>query len=229
MFSRILMRTLKAGIAALIEDPIRVESHFMGECGFTAAEALTVRTLFTTRPPDVIFQYPRKDTPFPMYAVILTSEEEGEPQYLNKGEGWASNMPATLGDRPATISGATRVKISLWEHEYSIWVGAENPDVCIYMYELAKVILTQERDRLLAAGGLDTRMAGGDVGPSEDFLPDFVFLRSLTFGVQRELRVLERKGYIIQDVRGIHVLEPGGPDDGLYRGITPTVGNIDDC
>ena len=236
MYSRTIIRVLKAGIQALLAEPERVESFFIDECGFSLEEAENVRALFKEKPPEVFFQHPRTDIPFPMYAVILKDETETDPQYLNKGSGWNSGrpegavVPPTLGSmRNPNISPATRVKMSLWDHDYEIWAGAENPDVCLYIYELAKVIMLQERERFISTGALDTFFSGADMGPSEEYKPDYVFLRSLNVTVRRELRVLGQKGFIIQDVRGIHVDDPGAPDDGLLRNVTPVIGSIDGC
>ena len=212
--ARVIVRTLKAGIATLVAEPQRLEAHATANLDYEAEEAAALRTKFMAEQPNVIFQYPRTNSPLPLYAVVLAGEEESDPAYLDDYVGRAGAGPPTLGSAapPDGIHPSTTVRGVPWEHEYWIMVATPAPDVTLWYYEIAKLIMITARNQLRGCDVWFSRLGGKDLGPDSGYLTDGIWIRSLIFSGTREQRVFDETGFTISGLIGPSVNEPGAPD-----------------
>lgn len=212
MISRLLRRQLEAGIATLLAKPSIIAAHFECNLEFSQEEALEVQEAFVERPPSVIIQYPREDSQFPLWAIILGNEHESQ-RVLDDFSGFATNVPPRLG-----VSESAIVRSAVWEHSYDIWTVTDNPDLTAAYYQIAKMLVMRQRDALRALGVLTSDMQGRDLRPDETYLPAWLFARTLVFSGAKQQKAFDEGGFIIQNIRGIHVQVPGvdvTPDTGV--------------
>jgi hypothetical protein len=203
MLERIIFTALKEGIAELVADPGEVKRLFAKLKGLSKAEADKIADFLRRLPPDVIHNYPREDSTFPLYAIVLDDESETQKFLDDFGSVVDDEEAALFGD--AALEGAFK-RTSIFTSKYNIWVVAqESPDIAIAYYQIAKYILGRKRSFFKELGILDTHFAGGDVAPNMNYLPAYLFVRRLTMTCQFEEPVFEEPESRIRSVAGIHV------------------------
>src|SRR3990167_641160 len=208
MIERMIYTALAEGISELQAAPVLVERIFR-EHGFSAAEARRMRETFTERSPNVIHNYPRQDSAFPLYAIVLGEEKESHKFLDDMGNVLDAEDAELLGE--AGLDGSV-IRTSLYQHEFHVMVVTEAPDTTIANYELAKYILTRKRQFLKDNGVLDSAFSGGDLAPDDRYMPAYLFVRRLSISAMSEARVIDDGlDENIREVTGMHV------DDGtLY-------------
>ncbi len=183
-------------------------------------------TNFQTTPPNVVLGYPRTTAELPIFAVVLTSDEEAEPSALGKYVGETLEGEDAPGREDAEYEGA------FFEQKYSIYIYAQHPDVLNYLYHFGKLILFGAREAMEAAGIIDPKYSGGELSPDEVHLPDNVYARVLNVTAKslmtiprlfpmhkdgRRLRVtgIFREDIVVDGVRGgVKTFVPGEENDG---------------
>lgn len=151
----------------------RFFSHFFDPT-ITTAEREAYVNSFKKEPPRVVIGYPRSLAELPLFSIVLASDEEAEPELLGKYVGSTLDDENPPGGEDAEYEGA------YWQQMNSIYVYAQHPDVCLYMYQFAKMTLFGARQALEAAGLIDPSYSGGELAPEEmPYLPDNVFARVL--------------------------------------------------
>lgn len=114
---------------------------------------------------------------------------------------------------------------TLCSNTYAISVYSQHPDECLYLYYFAKMIVFGAKPLFVANGLTEVTVSGGEVAPEEQYLPDNVFLRTLTitghsmFTVPRFALVDRRKMQLLGLYRNDVVV------DGIQGGIVPEVFN----
>lgn len=216
MIERHLYAALEAGIEQFTKRPELFDALFKEDYDLPTEEVEAIKTLWATKPPDVIHNYPRTDSSFPLYSVILGDEGEKEV-YLN-------NDAYQIDDEGDPQFGAD-VKSSIWDHSYQIWVCTEHPDMTVYYYEVAKSILLVGDWGDLGLWEINVR--GRDLAPDPRYMPEFIFIRQLTFSCNREFQrlLVESRFQKAWQVGGIHVdknAEPGDVGD-VKTLVTPYV------
>lgn len=122
---------------------------------------------FIATPPSVVMGYPRSSTEFPCLAIVSESENEDTSAL-------AGQLGTSLeGERGEAID----AKGSIWECVHGIYVYAEHPVLCLYLYNFVKLIMTAADEVLANAGMIDPHFSGGELSPNEAYLPENMFLR----------------------------------------------------
>lgn len=215
MLERIIYTALKSGIEDLTSNPSRLNEFFTTRHGLSTTEAAAIRTYFLEHPPNIIHSYPRKDSKFPLYAIILGDEREST-KFIGDDGGLVDPDELELG-----VEIGSAIRSSLMNHEYIILVATAQPDVTIYYYELAKYFLVRARGFLKDNGFLDTGLAGQDMAPDPRYLPEFLFLRRLVLSAMSELNVIAEKEAFIRSVDGIYIDDGSGEDRiGAVKALT---------
>ncbi len=146
---------------------VRFFSHFFDPM-MTVEERNTYVDNFQAQPPVTVLGYPRTGSEFPCYSVVLENEQEGEPGALDHFMG---RTEATATKPVSEYLGA------LFEQTYGVFVYAEHPDVCLYLYHLAKLILLGSHAVLEESGIMDPEFSGGELSPDETYIPENMFVR----------------------------------------------------
>lgn len=125
---------------------------------------------FLRQPPTITLGYPRTTAIFPMISVVMESENED-----------TEAMGAYLGQtQEAEGQVEAREYVgTMFESTFGVYVYAEHPDVCIYLYNYVKGVLLGAHEVMLACGLIDPHFSGGDLAPDEGYLPENMFVRVL--------------------------------------------------
>ena len=221
LLERVLMQLLRSEITRLSGDRDELDrffSHF-----FDPTAGVTERGRFVDHfirePPVVVLGYPRASAEFPCFAVVLESEEETEPELI--GDYMGQTLEGEAGPAAEYVGG-------IFRHTYGVYIYAQNPDVCIYLYQFAKMVVFGAKQALECAGFIDTRLSGGELNPEEMYLPEGMFARVLR--VQSTATVSVPR--LITDPGKARLLGLYMDDivvDGIRGGVTPyAVGDEED-
>ncbi len=221
---RLFRAVLFAEVERLRQDErelTRFFSHFFDPTTSADERATYVRD-FQQNPPRVILGYPRATGSWPCFSIVLTSDEEAEPELLAKYVG------QTLPDEIAP-EGDQEYEGAFFEQVITTYVLAQSPDQCIYLYKLAKLVLFGARTALEAAGIIDPHYSGGELNPEEMYLPDNAFARALTIRFKAIETVPKLMSY--RDGRRLRITGIFGSDvvvDGIAGGVNTYVLGEDD-
>jgi hypothetical protein len=201
MLERLIYTVLQDSIATYVRDRDLIERLFI-QRGLDAAEAQKIRDLFQRLPPDVIHNYPREDSRFPLFAIVLGDEAE-TTKFLDDSGGLLTEEEAVALNE-AGLAGSI-VRTSIYTPEFHIYTVTDAPDTTIYYYHILKNILSIRRGFFKAHGVLDTRFGGTDLVPELRYLPAYLFFRRLTMTCQIEEASIEERSERVRAVQGIHV------------------------
>lgn len=217
MIQRLIYTAMANGLAAIKSDPTVLDLIF-GEdgFGFTETEMENIRTLFNDENCPILHHgYPRVDSTFPSYFLILANEDETD-HVLGGMMG--------MEDDPTDPNFGVDVVGTIWTRRFNLLCYSEHPDLTLYMYEIAKYIM--QFNRVVNDVAVWTEMGGGDFLPDLQMLPLHVFGRVLRLMVRDDHFYLNRESRLAKafTVGGIHV-----PDDsdGVITNIT--IGGEDDA
>lgn len=129
---------------------------------------------FIRNPPRVVLGYPRATGDLPIFAIVLTSEDEAEDTAM-----LANYVGETLPGETPPGGTDQEYEGSFFSQMNSVYVFAQNPDQTLYLYHFAKLVLLGARDALHNAGLISPSYSGGELSPNEIYLPDNVFARVL--------------------------------------------------
>jgi len=222
MAERIILAVLRSEVDRLsaATDDARAEldrifSHIFDPTVGTAERAAFAAD-FQRRPPTTVLGYPRTTTEMPCFAVILESDEEGESGILGKYAGQTLDGENPPGSEDAEYEGA------FFDQVYGIYVYAEHPDVCAYLYQFCKLLLFGARQALEAAGIIDPTYSGGELTPEEMYLPENMYARVLRVRAKSIMTV--PRLYLHRDGRRLAVTGIFMKDvvvNGVRGGVTP--------
>ena len=140
-----------------------------------SSERAILKQYLKTEKVTVVHGYARRGMKMPLIAVAVANESDGQPVLGDLQGRETDEYQEFLGGPSAAVDVfGTDTTTAL-----QIWIYAPTPDVCQYLYKIARVMLKSARDELLAMQVLPGAMSGGDVVPREDLLPDFVFARMI--------------------------------------------------
>ena len=219
MYERQLFKALRDGIAEYIPKRKRVERIFTDQ-GLDEAEAVKIRDFFQRLPPSVIHGYPREDSKFPLYAIVLGNESEIDLFLDNTGGVLDADEAERLGEED--LEGGF-IRTSGYEAEYMILVVTDSPDITLAYYQIAKDIFTRQRNDLIENGALAIRFAGNDLNPADVYMPAYLFIRKFTVTVRYEARLVEDPGPRGTRVDGIYV-DDGSTTAGVQTNVTVNTG-----
>lgn len=134
LLERVIMNLLRTEIARLQNDEEELNRFFGNFFDPTAGSDERKRfvTNFMREPPVVVLGYPRSSGEFPCFAVILESEEETEPELM--GDYMGETLDGEAGEAAEYLGGFFR-------NSYGLYVYAQNPDVVVYLYQFAKMVI----------------------------------------------------------------------------------------
>lgn len=222
MIERLIFTALEQAIVAVNSDPQAIVRFFRSR-GLTDVEADKIKETWQKDPPTVIHNYPRSDSSFPLFAVVLGNEYEAI-KALDDFGGFIDAETAELLQN-AALQG-TVLNSSIYDHQHHVMVYTEHPDVTIYYYQLAKFFLTRERDFFKENGLLDMALSGNDMKPDPGYAPEWLFVRKLTMSSKKESIIFDDDKFpTIRTVEGAYVNNPDAADGDviLPPGVSPGV------
>lgn len=178
LLERLFLAILRSEIERLSEDKTELErffSHFFDPTAGTEERDRFVDN-FIRQPPVAVLGYPRTTATFPCFSIILESEEE-DTTVLEDYVG--QTLPGESGGFPGNGREAYEYKGAVFKQSYGIYIYAQHPDVCGYLYQFAKFCMFGSHDVLVEAGMIDFTLSGGELSPEEMYLPDNMFARVL--------------------------------------------------
>ncbi len=215
LLERVIMNLLRVEIARLKSDKGELDRFFGHFFDPTAGAVERERFVdnFIREPPVVVLGYPRTSGEFPCFAIILESEEETDPESM--GDYVGQTLDGEGGEAAEYVG-------SFFNHSYGIYIYAQHPDVVIYLYQFAKMVIFGAKDALLCSGFTDLRISGGELNPEEMYLPDNMFARVLRISAVAPITVPK----LITDPAKVRLLGLYMDDivvDGIRGGVTPYV------
>jgi hypothetical protein len=178
MIQRLIYKALTQGIEAIKADLTLLDDLFLSNYELDAKEVEGIKTFFTAKPPTVVHGYARTDQKPPIISILLASERQTE---------------TVLGDEAYDVMNEDDPDYqetqyaNFWEHTYSVVCIAEHPDVCQYIYEIAKVIILKAKPTFIPYGVYGIQLSGSDVSPDPRYMPEHFFIRQLTVSCNAEL------------------------------------------
>lgn len=174
MPERVILALLRTEVDRLAKpenepDLRRFFEHFYDPM-ISAEERDSYITNFQRQPPLPRLGYPRTSAAFPCFSIVMEREvpaEEALGKYLGQ------TRPGDPVDRAEEYVG------SMFESTYGIYIYAEHPDVCLYLYHFAKAVLIGSSLVLQECGVIDPSYEGNEMQPGESYLPENMFVRRL--------------------------------------------------
>jgi len=218
MIERLLVGLLNTTIEDLrdpndtlaVSNLTRFFSHFYDPT-ISAAERADLIKNFQARPPRAIIGYPRSTAQFPCFAVILESETEKE--------GFVGDFAGeTLRDED--VRDAQEYVGAFYDSTYGVYIYAEHPDVCAYLYQFAKSVVHAGKAFLFSCGIHGMSLSGGELAPDETYMPENMFMRVLRVQLEAPMTV---PVFLSADPRKVRITGIWRPDvvvEGMPSGVT---------
>jgi hypothetical protein len=220
LVERVLLTVLRTEIERLIADTSELDrffSHFYDPIA-GAEERARFAGNFVREPPVVVLGYPRTTGTFPCLAVILEGEEE-QTNVLDDFVG--ESLPGEDAKEAAEYQGA------IFRQNYGVYVFAQHPDVCAYLYQFAKLCLFGAKPYLIQAGLIEPHFSGGELNPGEMYLPDNMFSRVLRITADAVVSVPRLLDPDPLRVRLAGLFMDDVVVSGIRGGVTPVSGDDD--
>lgn len=172
MAERVFLALLRSEVERLRENEEELRrflSHFFDPL-ISVEERDQYVANFRRDPPFVVLGYPRASTRMPCLAIVLEQDSESDKP-----------LGSYLGQTPPSESRARAEEYagSMFEQTYGIYIYAEHPDVCLYLYHFAKAVMLGAHVVLHECGIIDPRYQGNEMQPDEMYLPENMFVRRL--------------------------------------------------
>lgn len=210
MVERLVWEALREGLD-LMKEPGVITQYMQETALLDLAEAQKVEEAFQHKPAHLAMGYARKDNDFPLLCVT-TAADDWDMKVIGDDGGMVSDPEDP--DYGADIVAAS------FSMTINVMVYAQHPDVCLYLYHLAKMSLFAAKPYLEAQGLYDLMMSGADLLPDPAWVPAGLFVRRLSVSCKRQYTqtLAATKLGKAWKVRGMHIDRDG--DEGQ------TVGNV---
>ncbi len=184
MIQRLLFTALFNAVARIASDTTLVNQLFAANYGLLPNEVAAIQTYFSTNPPKVVQGYARADAKMPLYAVLLQGEAQSDYSI-------GDNAGMTMGIGAGQLGYGCETIGTFWDQNFQIYCYAENPDMAVYMYEIAKSALLVNRTFFQDNGVIDPMVSGMDLAPDPRYLPEHLFCRVLAFRCKQQLELVD--------------------------------------
>jgi len=182
MPERTLKRVIEAEVERLLSDEtelVRFFSHFFDPT-IEVSERDSFVAHFKMQPPTVTLGYARAGQDFPVIAIVLQNESEEQEAI---GQYMGESLEGEDGEAANFVG-------SIFQSTWSIYVYAQNPDACLYIYNLTKSIVIGAKQYLIQGGLYDPQISGEELAPAgEEYLPENMFVRALRVTAMHQVTV----------------------------------------
>ena len=206
MIQRLLYTAMIRGLEAIKADPTILDDLFLENYELTQTEVDGIKVFFAAKPPTVVHGYARSDQEPPLYSIILAAEREADAVIGDEAGIEEDAMDPDFGADQYT---------ALWEHTFHLMCLAEHPDVCTYLYEVAKAIILLAKPTFIPFGVYGLTLSGQDLAPDPRYVPEHFFVRQLVISCRAELLTTAKSTALSKafKVAGIHIDKSGSPSD----------------
>lgn len=160
---------------------------------FLAGQRSTVsklRDFIENRKIKVVIGYPKEQSSLPAYVITLAPEQE-QPSGLGDNFGsWAEDelggggIPEEVDVEEIAESYLPQfLADTFMNSNYRIECWSDNGDLTAYMYVILKWCLWTSKSRMLDLGWINPTLSGTDLEPVPDYMPIFVYRRSVQLNV----------------------------------------------
>lgn len=222
MFERVLYDVLADSLARIAERPEALDGFLAGlplqdDTERDALRAIVLDFARSARP--VMHGYARSDTAFPVWSIVLASENESL---------------RALGDETGDDDeDGQPIRASVWDSTFQVLVYSQHPDVTLYLYQLLRAVMISRRVELVQRSGAMnvTTLSGAELSPDRLWLPEFLFVRALTLTAQAvveglfNLQDIDAQPSTARRIVGVHVDDPRAGPDGLRHLVRPYGGS----
>lgn len=192
-----------------VSDLTRFFSHFFDPT-LSEAERNDFIKNFQTYPPKALLGYPRSTAVFPCFSIILEGENEDTGLM---GDFMGETTPDEEVDEFQEYVG------SFYDSTYGIYIYAEHPDVCAYLYQYAKSVVHGGKALLLSCGVQKVVLSGGELAPDETYMPENMFMRVLRVNVVAPTTVPVLTAADLRKVRITGIFRSDVVVDGVPSGV----------
>lgn len=208
MIQRYLFTAIKTGLDAVVADPTILDTIFQEQYALSDTEMDAIKTKFAADPPNVKHGFARSDDVFPLVAIILVDDAEGEV-VLADDFGMIGDEEEDEDDE----NYGAEVLGSLWSASFQFLCYAEHSDVVLYLYELVKDILFTALPYFQTVGIHKLGISGADLMLDPRYVPAHLFGRRVTFRCRYEFSHLDKGSKLGKAfaVAGIHIDSSGSP------------------
>ena len=191
MLERVIQHGLQRGIDYLVANPALLERIF---ANLAAAEITKIKDYLADKPPAVMQGYARAGAKLPMVSVVL-GQESSEEHFLDDFLDVDDENVEHLG--------------SIWQMRFDLLVYTEHPDVTLWYYTIVKYVCLAALRYFQLAGMQVPTFSGGDMEPQPEYLPDVVFVRTLSINCRGEMPYVEAGG-LGRAITGMHLDDAAG-------------------
>lgn len=190
MYERVLFRVIQEGIDLLVAKPDALRT-LIDVPGWEAPEVDALLSLWSDaeKRPQVVHGYARIGGRFPSYNIVLSGEGQDQ-QYIGQSLGFEDHLDEAkaLVDRVEKALGRqVKCGVERWKFDYSIFVYAEHPEVCLSCYNVLRSIFIGSQKKLLEEGAempAETpAFSGMDLAPDPRYQPENLFARQFNVSV----------------------------------------------
>ena len=154
-----------------------------------AEELADCKKFFGQRRVKIVHMFPREQVDGPMYVISGPTERESR-FFLGGYMGGGVTIDEDTGEASEDIG-------AIWDSTIRIGCWSTNSaQETIYLYHLAKHLLTANRELIEEAGLMNAQFSGTDWEPKPEYYPTFVYLRTLELRGQVEARASVTYGLI---------------------------------
>lgn len=176
---RVILRMVQLGIDTIRAHPEELDDILGTDNpgGLEAAEVQKVKTAFAKNPPTVIQSYPRSDSPFPVIAVMLSSDTDNA-EFLSETEQFYDEDEDLIEEE-----GEYRERRR--NDTVTIRVYDTHPDLVSYYYRVLKRIIEAGTRYMIDRGLHLPKLTGQELMPTADRGAfDQLFVRGLSVSVE---------------------------------------------
>lgn len=173
MPERTVVQAILLGIIAVNNDPTLLDTIFatIGD-----EELAQIKAYWARNPPEARIGYPREDARMPMYAVTIASDD-GMTDYIGIGE------ETEILDDASTDRNLFGRRLRMTT---TIYVYADHPDVCAWLYRILRRILGVATKWLITRELTEPTLSGAELAPDPRYVPSGIYVRRLNLSFEYE-------------------------------------------
>lgn len=199
-----------------------------------------LKEFIANKPVKVILGYPKDQTSLPCYVISLAPEQEvplglgdGQDEFMDELgiDGSYGNTPENQDIKEIARDVEEELQIHIngtyMSSNYRIECWSDNGDLTTYMYAILKWCMWSSRAQMLNEGFVNITMSGTDLEPVPDYMPVFVYRRSLQINLQYEnhyfndIFSIEEYVKVLNDISKYHIDEDGNVVDEDNKIVIP--------